>query len=182
MNMKKEYRFLSLVFIVLYLLGCGYTTGSLLPSHLKTVYIETFKNMIDVSKEPSDKQGFMIYRPGVENDVTRKIIDQFIFDGNLRVVKKEDADLILRGGLKKYYKQPLRYDRFDNAEEYRIIVVVDIELFDAVGNKLMWKENDFIGYDTYRLAGAFASDEQEAREGAIEDLAEKTVEKVIEAW
>lgn len=181
--MRKPYYFLIVILTALIFAGCGYTTGSLLPSHLKTIYVEDFQNKIDISSEPSDKRGFRIYRAGIENEVTSKIIDQFIFDGHLRIVNNKDkADLILRGALLDYYKQPLRYDRFDNVEEYRIIVTVSLELEDVVKGEILWEENRFIGYDTYRLTGALAKSEDEARDDTIKDLAEKTVEKVIEGW
>ncbi|MDB4349581.1 LPS assembly lipoprotein LptE [Omnitrophica bacterium] len=180
--MSAKYRFFIIVFTVLYLSGCGYTAGSLLPNHLRTIYVEDFGNKIDPSSEPSGKHGFRIYRAGVETDITEAIVSQFIFDGHLHIVDKDDADLVLRGGLLDYYKQPLRYDRFDNVEEYRVIITVDMELVDVARDSELWKEKDFIGYDTYRLTGAFASGEEEAREGAIKDLAKKIVEKVIEAW
>ncbi len=179
--MNRQYQISALI-VSLILTGCGYTTKSLLPSRLKTVYIEDFKNKIDISSEPSDKEGYKIYRPGVETDVTKAIIDQFIIDGYLQVVEKDDADLILSGELMDYYKQPLRYDKFDNVEEYRIIVTVNMELKDTVKDRVMWEESNFIGYDTYRLTGPFASTEDNARQEAISDLAKKVVEKVIEGW
>jgi len=179
---RVEKRFLAVLFLILLLSGCGYTTGSLLPDNLKTIYIDNFKNEISVSSEPSGKHGFRIYRPGVENEITAAIIDQFIFDGLLQAVSNDSADLILSGELIDYYKEPLRYDKFDNVEEYRIIVTINMKLFDTTHNKAMWEAKNFIGYDTYRLTGAFATGEGEAREGAIKDLAQKVSEKVVEAW
>jgi len=173
---------LTVLLALLYAAGCGYTAGSLLPSHLKTIYVKDFKNKIDISTEPSDREEYRIYRAGIESEVTSKIIDQFIRDGNLRVVDNYDADLVLSGELLDYYKQPLRYDKFDNVEEYRIIVTISMVLKDVVKDRIMWKEGKFIGYDTFRLTGSFASTEDEARAGAIKDLAEKAVEKVVEGW
>ncbi|MBL7068541.1 MAG: LptE family protein [Candidatus Omnitrophica bacterium] len=178
----KRYANLTVLLSVLFIAGCGYTTGSLLPSHLKTIYVEDFKNKIDVSTEPSDKEGYRIYRAGLENEVTSKIIDLFIQDGHLQIVDDYQANLVLTGELLDYYKQPLRYDKFDNVEEYRIIVTVSMVLRDIVKDRIMWKEDEFIGYDTFRLTGGFASSEDEARAGAIKDLAEKVVEKVVEGW
>jgi hypothetical protein len=180
--MKKIGLLIISAFAVFYISGCGYTTGSLLPSHLKTIYIDDFKNSIDLSREPSDKHGAILYRPGVENDITQAVIDQFIFDGNLRIASKDDADLVLTGKIVDYYKQPLRYDKFDNVEEFRVIVTVDMKLYDEIKGTVMWDVDGFIGYDSYRLTGAFATDEEAARDGAIKDLAEKIVEKAVEVW
>lgn len=174
--------FYCLIIVALFFSGCGYTAGSLLPAYLRTIYVDSFQNKIDVSAEPSDKERYKIYRPGIENDITRAVIDRFIFDGHLRIVGKNDANLILTGELVDYYKQPLRYDRQENIEEYRIIVVVNLELKDLVKNRLTWKETNFVGYHTYRLTGPFATNEDSARAEAVKDLAQKVVEKVIEGW
>ncbi len=181
-RMNKSVVFLICISVIPLIAGCGYTTGAFLPTHLKTIYVEDFKNEIDISTEPSDKREYSIYRAGIETEVTSMIIDRFIYDGNLQIVDKEEADIILTGNLLDYYKQPLRYDKFDNVEEYRIILTVAMELKDIVKGESMWTENKFIGYDTYRLTGGFASTEEEARTGAIKDLAEKVVEKVVEGW
>jgi len=162
--------------------GCGYTTASLLPEHLKTIHVMDFKNEIDISREPSDDKNYRIYRPGLETEVGQTIIDEFLFDGRLKVVEEDEADLILTGELVDYYKQPLRYDRYDNVEEYRIIVTVNMELEDTVKGVTRWKVDGFVGFDTYRLMGTYATDESEASIGAITDLAKKTVEKIVEAW
>lgn len=180
--MKMANRFLIAVFSFIFLSGCGYVTGSLLPDHLKTVYVDDFKNEIDITKEPTDRHASRIYKAGIESDITRAVIDRFIFDGYLRITKRDDADLILTGEVVDYYKQPLRYDKFDNVEEYRIMVVVNLQVLDTVKNATRLKKDGFIGYDTYRLTGALAATEDEACQGAIDDLAQKIVEKIVEAW
>lgn len=176
-------RFFLIFLIVMFAVsGCGYTTGSLLPDNLKTIHVKDFGNKIDISTEPSDKGSLRIYRPGTEVDVTKAFIDKFIFDGSLRIVDAEEADLLLTGELVDYYKQPLRYDKFDNVEEYRIIVSVDMVLKSMAKNSVMWKEKNFIGYESYRVTGPLASNEDDARNLAIQDLADKAVEKVVEGW
>ncbi|NQT07105.1 MAG: hypothetical protein HQ575_06150 [Candidatus Omnitrophica bacterium] len=180
--MRSRLSVIILIFAIIFVTGCGYTTGSLLPSHLKGIHVENFKNKIDISNEPSDKGEYAIYRPGVENDITQAVIDQFLFDGNLMIVDEADADLILACSLIDYYKQPLRYDKFNNVEEYRIIITVDMLLKDMVKDVVMWEEKGFVGYYAYRITGPFASDEETARVDAINDLSQKIVEKVVQGW
>ncbi|MEA3305931.1 MAG: hypothetical protein U9R52_03865, partial [Candidatus Omnitrophota bacterium] len=50
--------------------GCGYSTGSLLPSKLKDIYVDNFKNRVDIGREVTESSGYVLYRPGLENDVT----------------------------------------------------------------------------------------------------------------
>ncbi len=163
--------YLSLITI---LVGCGYTTGSLLPSHMKTIAVPIFKNSI--LPESLSYQ----YHPGVEVDITREVIARFSFDGNLRVVGVgEEADLELVGELIDYIKEPLRYgpDAKD-VTEYRLTLVVNISLRDLRKDVVTWEEKNFTGDTTY-----FTTEkESSALSNAIKDLARNIVDRTVEGW
>jgi outer membrane lipopolysaccharide assembly protein LptE/RlpB len=167
---------------LLLLSGCGYTTKSLLPAELKSIYVENFVNKISMSDPTSDVRMYTGYRPRLEYEVTKAIVDRFLFDGNLRVSREQTADLILRGALVDFRKEPLRYDRDNNVEEYRVRLVADIELKDAKHDTLLWKEKGFAGESTYRTTGSLAKSESAALEDAKTDLARRIVERTIEGW
>ncbi len=177
-------RFVKLTFILALslIMGCGYTAGSLLPSRLQTIYVESFVNKIDISREPSDRETYKLYKSGLETDITRAVIDQFIFDGHLSIVDEEDANLVLRGDLVYYTKEAIAYDQSDNVEEYRMLISVDIELLDITTGQLMWKETGFTGETTYQTEGRLSKSEEAATEEAVDDLAERIVEKTTEGW
>lgn len=179
---SRFYSFLILLLAVVHIAGCGYTTRSLLPTNYKTIYIGTLFNSIQVTAEQSNQRMYRGYRPGLEIDVTKAIIDRFIFDGNLRIGTSENADIILKGALVDYRKEPLRYDANDNIEEYRIKIVVDIELIDTAEDKVVWREPGFSGETTYRTGGSLAKGESAAVRDAIEDLARRVVERTVEGW
>ncbi len=162
--------------------GCGYTTGSLLPDDIKTIYVDNFKNRIDVGNEITSNSRYSLYRPGIENDVSAEIADQFVFDGNLKLTRKDAADLILSGELLEYRKEPLRYDSSDDVEEYRVSVVVSMVLTNTWKDEIFWEESSFAGEATYNVAGRLARSEDMARQEAIEDLARRVVERVVECW
>lgn len=168
------------------LLGCGYTTGSLLPASIKTIYIKTFTNRIDITAELDETSRYKTYAPYLEVNISKKIIDRFIYDGNLRVVSQENADLMLTGELIDYDRQPLRYDVDDKVEEYRLSLVVRLLLQDLTKKEIMWEETSFIGDTTYfasATTGSVAkSEETAALSDAIEDLARRVVERVVEMW
>lgn len=172
---------LSLVSI-LAISGCGYTTASLLPSDLKTIYIDNFKNNINVTAEQNDLRMYRGYRPGMETDITKAVIDRFLFDGNLKIAPEEKADLILRAELMDYKRDSLRYDANDNVEEYRIKLIVNMKLEDVKKGTVLWTENGFAGETTYRISGAGAKTEGTAIRDAEIDLARRIVERTIEAW
>ena len=166
----------------LFVAGCGYTSKSLLPPEFKSIYIENFTNKISVDAESTDTRMYRGYRPGMEIEVTNAINDRFLFDGNLRVAKEGRADLIMKGALIDYRKEVLRYDRNDNVEEYRVRIVVSMELKDAKTGKTVWTENNFAGESTYRTSGSLVESENTAILAAIADLARRAVERTVEGW
>ena len=160
--------------------GCGYTTRSALPSRLKTVYIAPFKNNINYTSAATERG---LYFPLLEVDIHNAIVDRFLFDGNLRVVnEKSDADLVLEGTLTGYERNPLRYTRNDDVQEYRVLVVTSMVIFDVRRDEIFKKYSRFIGEATYFITGPQATSEESAVAEATRDLAKRIVERIIENW
>ncbi|MBN2097205.1 MAG: hypothetical protein JW714_01870 [Candidatus Omnitrophica bacterium] len=176
---------ISLLFwAVLFISGCGYTTGSLLPEHLKTIHIQPFRNKIELTDELSvDEYRFRSYRVQLETDITKELIDRFINDGHLKVAPQEQADLILTGDLIDYLRQPLRYGG-DNetVEEYRISIVCSVQVKDVKNDKIIWQESRLIGDSTYNVSGTYAASESLTVSAAVSDLARRIVNRTIEGW
>ena len=180
----KKYPLFVIIATLLYCCGCGYTTGSLLPSELETIYVEPFRNKIPLTEELSSEQyRYRTYRAQLEVDVTQAVIERFIIDGNLKVVKREDADLILNGNLIDFLRQPLRYGA-DNetVDEYRVSIICSLELMNTQKNELMWAESRVIGDSTYNVAGAFSGTEASSINAAVTDIARRIVNRTIEGW
>jgi hypothetical protein len=181
-------RFFSLVFSLCFmscvLIGCGYTTRAFVDPHIKTIYIQPFINKIDITDELSEDREYKTYFPLLEVKITKAIVDRFIFDGNLRIGKPETADVILKGELIDYRKDPLRYQDTDNATvtEYRLTLVVNISLVNRKEDTLIWEETNFSGGTTYFTSGPSAKSEEAALSDAVIDLARRIVERTIEEW
>ncbi|MFH1309090.1 MAG: LPS assembly lipoprotein LptE [Candidatus Omnitrophota bacterium] len=162
--------------------GCGYTTSSLLPAELDSIHVDNFKNQIDVTKEISDKRSNYSYRPGLENTVTTSVINKFIFDNNLDVRSEEKSAMLLKGALVDFQLVPLSYDRDEDVEEFRVEIFVDMELYNQLTGKLMWKESRFMGEYSYNTTGPNSMSESTALTNAVSDLSTRIVERVVEAW
>lgn len=172
--------FLSLVFI---LTSCGYTTHSLISHRFKTIYIAPFVNKIDISREADTGIKYKLYRPMLETELTQALTNRFILDGNLKPEKKENADLVLKGELLEFRREALRYiENTDEPEEYRISLVTHISLWDNLKDKLIWEEKNFIADTTYFTTGPSRKSEENAIQEAINDLARRIVERVVEDW
>lgn len=165
--------------------GCGYTTRSMISDKYTTIYIYPFINKIDIAQETESANKYRLYKPMLETDITKKVINKYLFDGNLRPVKTESADLILKGELVEFRRDPLRYTDNDDVEEYRINIVVNLTLWDRKEDKLVWEESRFTGDFTYFTSFATAGipkTDDVAVNDAIDDLARRIVERTVEQW
>jgi hypothetical protein len=177
--------FLIFSFVLSVMAGCGYTTRSMISNKFKTIYVAPFVNKIDITKEADSANKYKLYRPMLETDITKAVTNKYLFDGNLRPVKSGSADLVLKGELTEFRRDPLRYTDNDEVEEYRINIVVNLSMWDTKENKLLWQENGFTGDFTYftsfTKSGTPKSDDQAVNDAVI-DLARRIVERTVEEW
>lgn len=183
---KRPFLLFTFFFLLFTLAGCGYTTRSLVSNKYRTIYIRPFVNKIDITNETDAANKYKIYRPGLQTDITKSVVNKFLFDGNLKPLKSESADLILKGELVEFRRDPLRYTENDEVEEYRINLAVNISLWDSKENKMLWEEKGFTGDTTYftehHLVAAERKEEGAAVNDSLTDLARRIVERAVEQW
>lgn len=182
MKSGKTFLLVTSYFLLVTIMGCGYTTRSLITNSFKTIHVAHFINKIDITKEIYASSKYRIYRPSLESDITRVVTDRYLSDGNLRPSPEATADLSLKGEVIEFRRDPLRYDNSDNVTEYRINLVVNISLLDKKENKLLWQETNFTGNTTYFTTGNLAKTEDTAVNDALADLARRIVERTVEQW
>jgi hypothetical protein len=181
LSILKRYCFFGLAIFVFS--GCGYTTRAYVSkTGYRTIYIEPFLNKIDTTSEFSAGKRFKTYYPLLENKITNAVVDKYNFDGNLRVAKKEKADLTLKGELVSYNRVDVRSSANDSVDEYRIDLFVNIKLIDNNTEKVIWEYNNFAGDASYYTSGQFVKSETQAVDDAAKDLARRIVELTVEAW
>jgi len=161
--------------------GCGYTTKIVLPSDIKTIHVDIFKNNIDIAKEPSAKDKYEVYRPGLEVDLRDAIIERIFLDGHLKLEAKDRADALLEGEIIQYRKDALRYQNED-VTEYRISLVCDIRLKKSKDPDPLLEEQNIIGDATYFTTGSLQKSETTALNDAASDLARRIVNRIVENW
>ncbi|MBU1998059.1 MAG: LPS assembly lipoprotein LptE [Candidatus Omnitrophota bacterium] len=173
--------------LVTFFSGCGYTTRSLVSTKFRTIYIKPFVNKIDITQEIDTGNKYKIYRPALETEITRGTINKFLFDGNLKPVNSESSDVVLSGELVDFRREPVRWTSDNNeVEEYRVLVAVNLELWDNREKKVVWQENSFTGDSTYYTSFApgnvVRKSENTAVTDAVTDLARRIVERTVEEW
>jgi len=174
--------------LVFFVTGCGYTTRSMISDKYKSIYITPFLNKVDITRELDSGNKYKIYRPRLETDVTVAVTNRFLFDGNLRPLRKDSADLTLKGEVIEYRKDPLEYADNDEVSKYRMNLVVNVSLWDNKENKLVWEASGFTGYfeyftNEYPLTSVtrYSSDDTPLTK-ALDDLARRIVERTVNEW
>lgn len=158
--------------------GCGYTTGSLLPSNYRKISVEPFKNQVAYLNETNRA----LYIPLLENKVHDTIVGRFLFDGHLRPADSDKADLVLQGNLISFDRDELNLTDNNEVKQYRIRITISMTLTDPIKNTTLWSEPSFGGQATYYTQGPQASSETDAIQRALDDLATRVVERTLEDW
>lgn len=183
MRRKAIFKFLCGAVLAAGASGCGYTTHAYVAlTGYRGIYVAPFANKVDTTSEFSQGRRFKTYFPLLENTVTNAVINRYKIDGNLKIVKEETADLILRGELINYRRESLRNSSADTPEEYRVNLYVNMTLTEAATGKVVWEYKDFAGEATYYTTGSYTKTESQALEDATKDLARRIVEATVEVW
>ena len=174
MNLKKKNNWLLSFSISCFLFsGCGYHlvgTGSSLPSHLKTISIPVFKNTSS--------------QPEIHRELTSAVLESFISDGRLDVVKKNDADLVMDATLIFYQKRNVSFGSQDLVSNIIVEVEVELQVTDQIKNKILIKEKLKTQWD-YKSTSDIATTERarlEALDLGFQDLGRRLVSLLIDQF
>lgn len=153
--------------------ACGYRltgTGTSLPAHLKTVAIPVFKN---TSTEPN-----------IQREMTNVIRQSFINDGRLKVVNKDEADLVMKGVLNSYTLQAVSFDTNDVALAYFVALGINIDVRDMVKHKPFLKQNFTTKWDFRAQTNVINSEAARlaALNSAYKELGNRLVSIVIDQF
>ena len=166
--MRMRMKPLFICFLV-FLCGCGYTTkANNLPAHIKSVYIETWKNETD--------------QPNLENELRTALIAAVQEGGELLIASADDADAVLKGRITGYSRQALRYQNDEAVQEYRLSILASFEFIDRRTEKIIVKADNFSGDTTFYLSGSSAKTETSARADALTDISRRILNKIMTLW
>ena len=164
-------RGLLLVSAFLLLGGCGYSVRGSLPGHIRTVAIPVFANKTQ--------------EPGVENFLTRAVVNAFVTSGRLKVVRLEDADSILEGEVTGYQLNALSFNRQANVQEYRLTVTLNLQFKDVKNNVVLCCQEGIQEKADFQVQGqvsATISSEESALRTAAVDIGRAIVNRIVERF
>jgi len=145
-------------------------TGSSLPSHLKTLSIPVFTNS---SSEPE-----------IHRQLTSSIINSFITDGRLKIVRKGNSDMVMKGSLFYYDLRAVSFSSSDFASDYIVKLDVEVEVIDKVNDKPYIKNKFPIKWD-YKATSDIVDTETArltALEEAYKELGNRLVSLLIDQF
>jgi hypothetical protein len=151
-------------FILLAAGCCGYSTRSLLPSHLKTVAVPPATNTTT--------------QPGLAEALTDSLTAAFASDRTLRVTNTEAADLVVSTTVSSYARTPSSYTGDQAVSAYELSVSAQVEARDQTRDEVFYSgtASARVTYDPN------AKTEEVAAAEAVKKLASEIVRQVQIAW
>jgi len=139
--------------------GCNYSFKGSLPSNIKTIAIPLF----------DDRTAY----PGVREDLTNMVIDEFTSDNTLKVISESEADIILSGTITSIRQRASIVREGENVEEFQMYVNVQVKCEDVRNNKILWEKN----LSQFGIMTGTAS--QDDRDVAIAEALEKITVDIL---
>jgi len=150
----------------LFCFGCGaYTTSTRLPSHLTTVYIETFENRTNEFLLPQQ--------------IAEGLVAGFQEEGDLRVTTSPEADAILAGTILRYIEEPLAYVGEGDVLQRKVRIFVDVRFVDQLKDEVIWEKERMERWAVY---DSQTEEEEDGIRRAVEKLAEDIINLALKGW
>ena len=153
--------------------GCGVygTRPGNLPSHIRTIAIPTFENRTT--------------QAGLDEEITKSVVDRFVADNNLRVVGEPEADAVLTGAVVRYENSVFGFTADVRAEEYRVSLTVSCRLYDRAKNRELWRDENLTkttNYYVVEVPGQPAQTEVDGRTEAVKKISDEILSRTVDVW
>jgi outer membrane lipopolysaccharide assembly protein LptE/RlpB len=150
--------------------GCGfYGTSSRTAKDIKSVAVPFFENQTS--------------EPNLEITVTERIIDNLVADNTLSVKNEANADAVLEGKIVSFQNVPFSFNRELNAEEYHVMVSVEVTLYNRRLDQPIWEKQLIKGDGSYFLD---TSEEgfryEDAIAVAIKEITDRILNLTVQDW
>lgn len=166
-----------------------------MPNTVKRVSIPVFENRTG--------------QPGIENELTRRTVQDFIVDGRIQVGARDQSQAELRCIIQRYDRIVLTRDANQVPQQYKLQVVVDVDFVDFAdgGEKQLWTTRpafsltpgvelgredfdstntrslrEFTNYYVLNVAGVPPEDEATAQERLLNQMSRRIVRRTLDGF
>lgn len=147
--------------------GCYSFTGGSVPPHLKTLSIATTVDNSNYS--------LPVYR----DVITRLLVDKFRNDNSFTLVDR-DGDARLSSFITAIREEPVSVKAGDIERERKITITVDVEYYDAVKKKQIFKRS-FSRFESFTVADAVTGRDKALRT-SITQICDDILLAVVSGW
>lgn len=130
---------------------------------------------------------------GIRESLTQKVVDAYVQDNTLKVVNEKIADSILSGTIIRYLREAHTFDESENVKEYKVRVFAKVILKEAKKKKTIWQDDNLEGWAIYSATDETGDEgkeetleklktEDDAKERALERLADDIVNRTVKGW
>ena len=155
--------------ILLPFAGCGYSTKSRTAKDIKSVAVPFFEN-----RTPE---------PNLEIDVTERIVLNIIADNTLKIEDEDNADAVLEGAIIDFANRPFSFNEELDAEEYRVVVLVQATLYKRITNEPIWENKRFTGDGSYFIEATEPGFRFiDALDESIKEITDRILNMIVQDW
>lgn len=151
--------------------GCRYTFTPNLPPGIRSVSVPVIENHT--------------FAYGIEQELTRAVIEELLTNSPLRVLDEERADARLTVSIEGYLSRAKTYDVDETVKERRLTVEVALTFHDLKEQRDLWHVpalREYVDYFDIDVAGRPAESEAEAYSRLVGLLASRIVNRIIEGY
>lgn len=169
----KRNSFLLLIALLLFS-GCGYQVGYINHPQIKTVGIGKIKNLTD--------------EPRLTTYLRAKLKERFMFDGSIKFVSSDDADIIINGEITDYKVNTTGSVSSDQREKgngfFATIYRTTINFKYDIKTKKQWdvQSGTASGYADYTELVDQLEEKRNSLKRAAYEVAKEVVTNITEAW
>lgn len=165
--MKNQFLAYGALAVILFFAGCAhYGFSGSLPGYIHNAAVPLFQNDT--------------VEPGIVEDVTDAVTSAIISNGSMKVVGESSADAVVKGTIVNVLDEADTFSKDEQAKQFRIRILANVEFFDRVKNRAIWEEKGLEGWARYEASGAAARDE--AKRAAAKMLADLIIDKTLAGW
>lgn len=162
---------LAIAISVIALAGCSNSFSSGLPSHVKTVEVQIFRNKTMYNS--------------IEAILTRSIIDRINADPRIRVVSR-NGDALITGEIMSVNRSTIRETTTNEPGTVEVTVNATFSFYDNVEGKFLLEDVSVNSAASGRSSGIYESSlgdtSAEGERGASEQLAAEIVRRTVGMW
>ncbi|PCI34745.1 MAG: hypothetical protein COB53_11710 [Elusimicrobia bacterium] len=117
---------------------------------------------------------------GLEDKLTLQIRDEFLRNGEYRILPEDRSDGIVQVTIRRYILVPTQFDTVLTPIAYKLRIMIDLAFIDRKENRILWTEPNLEGIQSYTastLSGGIT--EEQARELIWDQIARDIVKRTV---